>query len=179
MVPAAVKAKIEDIPEEFFEDPLDYFHADHFRQRTLCNLLDDMIESGAADRDTIAAMLEYLKRDLGLHLRDEEDDLFPLLRRHCLPEDNLENILGVLSEEHAKDEELCVVLVEGLQALLDGEALRNHPRLIAAASTFTETQRRHLTWENGLLLPLARKRLTQDDLVNLGRSIAARHAGKA
>jgi hemerythrin-like domain-containing protein len=47
-------------------------------------------------------------------------------------------------------------------------------RLVNNVREFSETQRRHVTWEDRVLLPLARQRLTPEDLAEIGRSMAAR-----
>jgi hemerythrin-like domain-containing protein len=39
---------------------------------------------------------------------------------------------------------------------------------------FSETQRQHVTWEERVMLPLARQRLTAEDLAKIGRNMAAR-----
>jgi hemerythrin-like domain-containing protein len=39
---------------------------------------------------------------------------------------------------------------------------------------FSENQRQHVTWEERVLLPLARQRLTPEDLEEIGRNMAAR-----
>jgi hypothetical protein len=38
----------------------------------------------------------------------------------------------------------------------------------------SEFQRRHIAWENGVLLPLAKRRLTAGDIADLGRAMAGR-----
>ena len=43
-----------------------------------------------------------------------------------------------------------------------------------AARAFSVFQRRHLAWENGTVLPLARKRLTAADQADMGRRMADR-----
>ena len=40
--------------------------------------------------------------------------------------------------------------------------------------TFAESQRRHLTWEENVVLPLARERLTPEDLAEMGRNMVTR-----
>ena len=50
----------------------------------------------------------------------------------------------------------------------------NRQVFVHEARTFGVLQRRHLAWENGTILPLARKRLNKHDLAELGRKMAAR-----
>ncbi len=155
--------------------PLDYIFADHVRQRVLCSVLDQIAETRALDRDLAAAALGFLKADFAPHIIDEEEDLFPLLRRRSRPEDHIEAVLGDLSQEHAADQLDAQVIIEGLQAVLEN---RGNDRLDQdfrrLLRRFAAYERRHLTVENAIVMPLARARLTQDDLRNLGRRMAAR-----
>lgn len=168
--------KIEAIPENLFREPVDYLYADHFRQRVVCGLLDEIADDHEAARvpEIAGLVLDYLLRDLPQHVADEEQDLFPRLRARCRPEDEVERILMLLSEEHARDQEVVLALPAGLRSLVEGRPLPQPELFVQAASTFAECQRRHLAWEEGVIFPLARKRLQPDDLAELGRNMAAR-----
>jgi hemerythrin-like domain-containing protein len=168
--------EIEAIPENLFREPIDYLYADHFRQRIVCKLLDRIASDLHAKQvdGPAGVVLEYLERDMPLHVEDEEQDLFPCLRAQCKPEDEIEHILTLLTEEHARDQDLGLPLTAGLRCLSEGRPLPNAAEFLKAASTFAETQRRHLAWEEGVVLPLARKKLLPKDLTELGRSMAAR-----
>lgn len=168
--------RIEAIPENLLREPIDYIYADHFRQRVVCKFLDDIAfdPAAAAVAGLAAVVLEYLEWDLPRHVEDEERDLFPLLRDHCQPQDNIESLLALLSEEHAKDEDMCASLLAGLGRLAEGIEPQDTPAFLRTASSFAESQRRHLAWEERLLLPLARRRLTADHLTTMGRNMAAR-----
>lgn len=168
--------RIEAIPENLLREPIDYLYADHFRQRVVCKFLDDIaFDPDAAEAPALATVvLDYLEWDLPRHIDDEERDLFPLMRARCESSDNVESLLSILSEEHAKDEELSSVLMSGLRGLAEGREPKDNPAFLRTASSFAESQRRHLAWEERLLLPLARQRLSADDLMNMGRNMAAR-----
>ena len=168
--------KIEAIPENLFREPVDYLYADHFRQRVVCGFLDEIAQDPEAGRvpEIAALVLDYLVRDLPQHTADEEQDLFPRLRARCKPEDQVERIIMLLSEEHARDQEVVLALPAGLRSLVEGRPLPQPELFVQAASTFAECQRRHLAWEEGVIFPLARKRLQPDDLAELGRNMAAR-----
>ena len=162
-------------PDDFLA-PLDFILSEHYRQRLLCEGLAKLTENmELAPVAALAAELKgFLDRDLRLHLEDEEQDLFPLLWQRAQPEDNVKDILDLLSEEHGLDEDLVDFLLEDLAVLASGAQLANPIRFLVNVREFAETQRRHLAWENALLLPVARRRLTQVDLAGLGRSMAAR-----
>ena len=168
--------EIEAIPENLFREPIDYLYADHFRQRVVCKFLDQIaFDPGAANVARLATLaLEYLEQDLSHHIADEEQDLFPRLRTRCKPPDHIVSILTVLSEEHAKDAELSSGLLAGLRRLKEGRPLKQVSEFLQTAAAFAETQRRHIAWEEDVVLPLARKRLSANDLEEIGRGMAAR-----
>lgn len=169
---------IETIPENLFREPIDYLYADHFRQRVVCRLLDEIAHDHEASNvpEIAALVLDYLVRDLPRHIADEEQDLFPRLLKRCKPEDQVERILMLLSEEHASDQDVVLALPAGLRSLIEGRPLQQPELFFQAASTFAECQRRHLAWEEGVIFPLARKRLGPEDLTGLGQSMAARRS---
>ncbi|WP_210325924.1 hemerythrin domain-containing protein [Oricola nitratireducens] len=152
--------------------PLDYVFAEHFRQRTLCWMIDRIADEQKRDEEGIAAVLRFLRHDFGQHVVDEEEDLFPLLRRRAEPEDRIEEVLGELSQEHAADKQDADAITEGLSQAIVGK--RFTKALRALLHRFAANERRHLIVENAIVLPLARVRLTGDDLRNLGRRMAAR-----
>ncbi len=169
-------ARIEEIPENLLRVPIDYIYADHYRQRTMCAMLDELVvdPSGEVASQLSAALLSYLERDLPLHIADEEGDLFPRLKARALPEDGLANVLALLSEEHVDIERLALPLVAALSTLAAGKPLADEKAFACGATLFAEAQRRHQAWENRIVMPLARKRLTRADLSEIGRNMAAR-----
>lgn len=165
------KPKAED-----FRAPLDFILAEHYRHRQLCDKLDELtaeMNSGPV-AGLAQELLQFLTQDLQLHLQDEEQDLFPLLRRRCQPEDEIDDILNMLSEEHALDRDLVDFLIEDLKVLANGQHIANSIRFLVNVREFASTQRRHLAWENAMLLPIARRKLEAMDLSDLGRRMAAR-----
>ncbi len=160
----------------YFLEPLDAIVEEHDRQEQVCGRLEAM----AADLDAedivrqAAAVLPHLRVDLPLHTRDEEEDLFPLLERRCRPHDRVAQILDQLRWEHARDTDLVNFITGDLEAMASGLGLAHPIRLAMNARAFAEVQRRHLAWENGIVIPLARQRLTRADLVEFGRRMAER-----
>jgi hemerythrin-like domain-containing protein len=174
--PPGSEMVIEPIPENLFREPLEYISADHYRQRTVCRLVDAI----AADPDgddassRARAVLDYLETEMPQHIADEEQGLFARLRDSSEGEDDLENLVTLLVEEHADDRELAADLIEPLRHIAAGEGPPDAAVFSRAAALYCETQRRHLAWEEVYLLPLARKRLTSEDIAELGRGMAAR-----
>ena len=166
-----------DSPDpDTFEDPIAFIRDDHARQLRMCNLLDAFTEKLELEpvMPLASALLEYLTGDLPLHTQDEEQDLRPVLEERCEPDDGLDEVLKQLTKEHELNRDLISFMIEDLEALADGRTLSNPVRLLMNVKEFSETQRQHVTWEERVLLPLARQRLTAEDLAAIGRNMAAR-----
>jgi hemerythrin-like domain-containing protein len=168
-------ADIEAIPSELLRTPLEWFFAEHYRQRQLCLLIDDLSRRTVFDGERIDAIAAFIRQDLPVHIIDEEEDLFPLLRRRCLPEDELERVLAILSADHKADLSTAAQVL----AILDAaRAQRRAPGLDrdarAALAGFAAQERQHLALENAVVLPIARLRLTDADLHGLAARLAAR-----
>ena len=169
---------IEPIQPQLLRSPVDFLFAEHYRQRVVLNHLERAAADPAMpDRARVVkAILEYLRRDLPYHVQDEERDLFPLMRKRCLAKDRIDAVFRILSAEHAGDDELADLLIDALEQRRGSGDQAPAIALERVAHAFAETQRRHLVWENTLVLPLARQRLTDPDLVRLGRKMAARRS---
>jgi iron-sulfur cluster repair protein YtfE (RIC family) len=162
-------------PSSQLAEPLDYIFAEHFRQRVLCNMLDEIADQERPDRQMIEAVLRFLRVDFAPHMQDEEHDLFPLLRRRAEPEDRIEDVIGQLTQEHAADRLDARLITEGLSKVLAGKAATGVASSLGKLlHRFAENERNHLTLENAIILPLARVRLTADDIRNMTKQMAAR-----
>lgn len=171
----AIAALSEPPPAAQLLAPLDYILSEHFRQRSLCQAVENLAKADGLDREMAEAVVGFMKSDFGLHVIDEEEDLFPLLRRRALPEDGVEDVLGALSLEHALGHDNAERIVEAMaQALETDGADFPKPDFAELLKRFAASERRHLIVENAIVMPLARARLTKDDLRNLGRRMAAR-----
>lgn len=150
-------------------DPIDWLEMEHKLHAGLCDVLEQIADGlpDAVNPRECHRALAILKRDLPLHHKDEEEGLFPLLEQRARPGDNISEHLAQLSLEHATDESFAEELSEELEFLSMGESARNANTLGYMLRGFFESYRRHLHWENLVLLPLARKRLTSSDLKDL------------
>ena len=171
---AMPEAYLSALPAHLLASPLDFILADHLRQRVLCSLLDRLATRLRFEAGIAREVLAHIETDMAIHVIDEEQDLFPLLRRRALPGDQLEPVLGQLSIEHAEDGAQAGHIVAGLQAALDGRREALDEALRTELSRFAVSQRRHLALENAVVMPLARKRLSPVDLKALGERMAAR-----
>lgn len=166
---------IEPVPTSLLAEPLSWLFAEHYRHRQLCALIERIGTASVVLRDEMGEALAFLRHDLPLHVIDEEDDLFPLLRRRCGPEDELGRTLGILSADHRKDMDAAAILTALMEEALrtgrpPGGDLEARRRFV----DFANQERRHIALENAIVLPIARLRLTPDDLAGLSRRLAAR-----
>jgi len=155
--------------------PLDFLFAEHFRQRILCAMLDKIAEDGIGDDAEAAAMVGFLASDFGAHVLDEEEDLFPVLRRRAGPADRIGELLDELSQEHASDLIDAKAIIREFTRLRNATARRRPgPDFRQLLTRFAANERRHLITENAIVMPLARALLKAGDLEHLGRGMAAR-----
>lgn len=167
--------RIEAIPQALMAEPLDWFFAEHHRHRQACRLIASLADDPAFDGACVTEVLEFIRNDLALHIIDEEEDLFPLLRRRALPEDQIEIALGRLSSEHRVDSALAQRVRTILQDSLDRrEPCARDASARQALLDFAAQELRHLALENAVVLPIARLRLTQEDIESMAARLAAR-----
>ena len=157
-------------------DPIAYIRQEHERQCQVCDQLEDMFNSlGQPPALEQAKRIRgFLLTDLPRHIEDEESDLFPALARRCESQEGLDEVLWQLASEHELDRELVELIVRELEAVIARGTARDPLRFSLNVRAFAETQRRHLMWENRVVLPLAERHLTAEDKTAMGRSMAAR-----
>jgi len=170
----AIKALMEGPPASLFREPVEYIFAEHFRQRSLCSVLELIADQDTADIGMAKAAQSFLTADFGLHVIDEEEDLFPLLRRRATPEDQIQDVLGQLSQDHALDQFDAETIVGVLDRFIAEGAGSCTAEEAECFKAFAANEKRHLICENAIVLPLARIRLTPSDMRNFGRRMAAR-----
>jgi hemerythrin-like domain-containing protein len=141
----------------------------HAIQIDLCDAMERIADGlpDEIDRRLCAQVASALQYELPLHHQDEEVGLFPLLRQRARPEDALDGILERLATEHLTDTDFAAEIGEALDTLGHGGRIGNPNMLGYMLRGFFERYRRHVHWENALVMPLARLRLTEDDLLEL------------
>lgn len=150
---------------------------DHERQLEICNRLENLVSATDAEpmAEWAGALLSFLLEDLPLHITDEELDLFPRLKeRQPAEESNLRDILDQLTMEHETDRGLAELVIEDLRTIAGGASPEFPARFQMNVRAFCEMQRRHLNWENRVLLPLAEVLLTQSDRQDLAHRMLGR-----
>lgn len=147
-------------------DPLRILREEHALQNELCDLLEAIADGLPKRFDDALALVSVSLLESGLpsHMRLEEEALFPLLRRRVSGDHPLHMALVCLESEHDRDGAILVEIIDGLKtAIADGE-VRNADMLGYMLRGFFESQRRHIAWEEAVLLPVAETVLTVDDL---------------
>lgn len=153
--------------------PLEFISADHMRERQICAVIDSMVLTPPFDRKAARTVLRFLNEEWSDHLRDEAEDLFPLLARRCQPEDGIGAAIARIKCD--QDEaahllpEMRVTLARCLDAACDLSAQDRD-----LLTRFAGHVRRHLLAETAILLPIARARLTWRDLTALSHRMRAR-----
>jgi len=165
---------LEPLPTELLRQPLEYILADHLRQRVLCVLCEQIADSEQINVDLLKEVLAYLDLEMAVHVIDEEQDLFPLIRRRAEAGDDIEAALGQLSGEHADDEEMAADIKSGIHHALQAPDEPIDAGFKKALKAFAQSQRHHLALENATVMPLAKLRLTERDLTELSARMAAR-----
>lgn len=151
------------------DDALEMLAQAHRGQRATLDALDAVARADAPDLVRCAALATTLVADLRLHLRDEEDGLFPLLRRRAQPDDALPETLARLSQEHRALERAARAARAALTALAEAPSDLDRATVIA----YAEAKRRHVMFEAAVVATLARARLTAADCAALARRLRA------
>ncbi len=150
--------------------PLSRLDDVHARQLRVCDILERIADAlpRPPSRLVCLRLLDILTVDMPLHHADEEAGLFPLLRQRTAPGDGIDAVLDRLSIEHAEDEALLPEVLETLQALADDVGPEREPDIAGyVLRGYFESQRRHIAWEEDVVMPLARTRLRVADIGRL------------
>jgi hemerythrin-like domain-containing protein len=150
-------------------DPIAVIEEEHALQLELCELLECMADRlpEPVDPRLAGVAVTILRSGLPQHMRLEEDVLFPLMRRRICGQAQLAAMLDRLTSEHDVDESLAGEIADTLQSMADGHGPDNAEMIGYMLRGFFESQRRHIAWENEVVLPLARQILLEEDLGEL------------
>lgn len=170
----AEPAIVEAIPYALLEEPLNYIFADHFRQRSVCVALKRFSTSGRALRREADMVIAFLEHDLRLHHEDEDEDLFPAVRRRAMAEDALGAVLARLTEDHRQSGLMVSAIVTALAARLDQDPVRLDQQAREIMQAYAASEHRHLALENGIVMSIARIRLKPADLHSISVAMKKR-----
>jgi len=141
---------------------------------TLEGLLADLQREGcdAQSRRTAASLVRYFDTSGELHHKDEDDDLFPLVRVRAAAHGRLAvaAVIDELEREHATMHAQWVRLRPLLLAVAEGDVNLDRDHV----ERFVWLYRRHMEREAAVVLPFAREALEASELAALGDRMAAR-----
>jgi hemerythrin-like domain-containing protein len=142
---------------------------EHALQRELCDLLE-VIADGLPhtfDRGRAVVAVSLLEGALPAHTRLEEEALFPAIARRLPASHPVVTSLSVLEDDHAREEAALAEVTEALQAAIADPASTNMEALGYVLRGLFDSLRRHLDFEDRVVVPAAREALTADDHVEL------------
>ena len=162
-----------------FDEPLELLEACHGRieqqLQTLEKLVPHLALKGcdAQAEEAARAVLRYFDTAGVLHHKDEDEDLFPLLRELSSAQgrDEIAAMIDELEREHVSMDSQWRRLRERLEAIAHAGAPRLDPEEVAR---FCWLYRRHMENESGAVLPFARQALDERQRAALGERMAAR-----
>lgn len=172
-VPKPRGSGVDPPSQTLLASPLDFISDDHLRARHICAVIHGLAIAASLDRQAALTVLRFLNEELNVHMRDDVEDLFPLLARRCTKDDAIE---GAISRIRAVQEEATCLLPlvrATLARCLDTGAYLNASDRVTFAE-FAGHVRSHLVAENAILLPIARARLTRADLRMLSQNMLSR-----
>lgn len=155
--------------------PLDKLIARRLNLLAFCAILRALPAAGPTLTRALApAFSAFLSRDCVSLITEEEEGLLPHLGRRLLLGDDLDEVIRQLSDEHRQDREEAKLLAAQCLDFAAGTE-DDWPDLCEALAHFAERQRRHLVWEDATILPVARDRLSADDLTQWDTEMERRY----
>lgn len=162
-----------------FDEPLDMLAACHERIEAQLCTLERLIEHVAAKgadapaREAAAQVMRYFDTAGVEHHRDEDEEIFPLLRRLAAERDRPEvsAVINGLEQDHSTMDAQWSRLRERLEAICAGRDARLGAQDVAP---FAWLYRRHMEKESALVLPFAREAISETERAELGGRMAAR-----
>jgi hemerythrin-like domain-containing protein len=161
------EAQIGGLDPALLADPLAFLAAEHARQRALLGHLERLASHRTGSRVAIArALAAWFACELPLHLRDEEESLYPRIAGSEI------TAMQTLVEENRATAALRTALRADLAHIAAGH--RPSDRFAHAALEFVAFYRRHLAVEELQVMPAATSRLGSTDRAGVAREMAER-----
>lgn len=147
-------------------DPLVLLDEDNALRLDLCDLLehiaDALPENAAPQLAQLAATA--IARGWVNHTTFEEQALFPVLRRYGRSHPELAACIAQLASEHVTDVAFDQELIDTLIGLARGGSPTNPNMVGYLLRSHFVPMRRHVLWENALLIPAARRLLSTEEI---------------
>lgn len=162
--------------ERSSQNPIDMIAMEHALQLELNKALEFIADGlpDQVDRKLVSRVTAILDKGLDAHFEFEEQVFFPMLRTCAAGDAALIAALDQLAVEHERDEDIGMELVEELRYLAEQGRARNAEMLGYMLRGYFEGQRRHIEWENAVVLPAARRLLGQEQLEALRHRLGDR-----
>jgi len=147
------------------EELLDCIEKEHQAERNLCDMLERIADNllGPLDTELARTGIVTMHKCLRRHVLLDEKYLYPVLTKRLCPGDLAENLLEHIRMEHSSDESLAHDIADQLEQALASGRVANPEMLGYMLRGFFECRRRHIAWEDAIVLPLARYRLSAKD----------------
>jgi hemerythrin-like domain-containing protein len=147
-------------------DPISFMEQAHDEQLRICDLLENIADSLPSRIDRLRCFFAAgkLRTSMRIHHLDEEMGLFPALRRHGQIHKSLGQSLERLESEHIDDDSLSQDIIEALETLASGGSVNSIDGLSFMLRAFFDSHRRHVAFENEMVLPAARQYLDRGEL---------------
>ncbi len=166
-----------------FDEPIAMLEACHGRIEAQLETLEKLVahlqtQGGDAEaRDAARFVMRYFDTSGVDHHRDEDEDLFPLLRRLAceLERAEISAVINELEGDHRTMELQWSRLRERLARIAEGKGADLASTDIAG---FAWLYRRHIERESAAVLPFARQVLDEGERARLGERMAARRKRK-
>lgn len=150
-------------------DPIGLIAEEHALQRELCDVLEAIADGLPSRFDKALAVIavSLLEGSVPAHMQLEEEALFPLLRERVERDDPLHAALQCLEEEHDRDGAALLEMTDALKTAINAPVVSNADMLGYMLRGYFESQRRHIAWEDRVVLPAARAALKPADLAKI------------
>jgi len=171
-------------PAPAFDEPMEMLAACHERIEAQLCTLEKLVEhlpakgADAVAREAAVAVMRYFDTAGVDHHRDEDEDIFPLLR-HLAAERRRPEVSAVingLEEDHATMDAQWARVRQRLEAIAAGRDARLDAEDVGR---FVWLYRRHIEKEAALVLPFAREAVSETERAALGSRMAARRRIRA
>jgi hemerythrin-like domain-containing protein len=167
-----------------FDEPLEMLAACHERIEAQLCTLERLIEHLSANgcdqaaREAATQVMRYFDTAGVEHHRDEDEEIFPLLRRIAAERDRPEvsAVINGLEQDHSTMDNQWSRLRRRLDAIVAGRDARLDAEEVAP---FAWLYRRHMEKESALVLPFAREAIGETARAELGSRMAARRKIRA
>ena len=150
-------------------DPIALIEREHALQLTFCDILENMADRlpTEPDMNVVHTASRLLEKSMRPHNRLEDEVLFPLIAQRAGHEPGLIQACQQLKREHSEDTGLAVEINETLRGLQNDGGVSNPDMLGYLLRGYFSSQRRHITWENAVIVPAARRLFHKGDVDRL------------